>query len=285
VAASVAANILHAQPHLVSQLIAGWPPVALLLTVELISRVPVHRRTLAVARLAATTAIAGIAAWVSYWHMVAVAARHGETGLSAYLLPVSVDGLIIVASVSLVELSGRLRAAQAQPAPTVGPSPRPAPPTRPPTVGQDAAVRGDTADPPATPAPMSSAPLDPRTTRAGDDAPTGRPESSPSHGPTRQDETVGQDRSPDAAGPDTDTIPRPSQTTVRRRRRGTTRTAVIDAYLQNPTLHPTAIAELVGTSERSVRRYLDELRAGGRPDSSPSTRGASRSQRRSPLMR
>jgi hypothetical protein len=131
VAASVAANILHAQPHLVSQAIAAWPPVALLLTVELISRVPVHRPALAAARLIATTAIAGIAAWVSYWHMTAVAARYGEVGASAYLLPVSVDGLVVVASVSLVELSGRLRAAPTRPSLTTAPPTQPAPSAQP----------------------------------------------------------------------------------------------------------------------------------------------------------
>ncbi|HZO63798.1 MAG TPA: DUF2637 domain-containing protein [Kribbellaceae bacterium] len=109
VAASVAANILHANPNPISQTIAAWPPLALLLTVELISRVPVHRRNLAVARLIATAAIAGIAAWVSYWHMAGVTARYGETGPSPYLLPLSVDGLIVVASISLVELAGRIR--------------------------------------------------------------------------------------------------------------------------------------------------------------------------------
>lgn len=109
VAASVAANILHADPNPISQAISAWPPLALLLTVELISRVPVHRRTLAATRLVATAAIAGIAAWVSYWHMVAVTARYGETGASPYLLPISVDGLIVVASISLVELAGRIR--------------------------------------------------------------------------------------------------------------------------------------------------------------------------------
>lgn len=112
VAASVAANILHAEPNPISQVIAAWPPLALLLTVELISRVPVHRRSLAAVRLGATTTIAGIAAWVSYWHMAGVASRYGETGASPYLLPLSVDGLVIVASVSLVELAGRVRIAE-----------------------------------------------------------------------------------------------------------------------------------------------------------------------------
>ncbi|MFD0818042.1 DUF2637 domain-containing protein, partial [Micromonospora zhanjiangensis] len=112
VAASVVANILHARENPISQAIAAWPPLALLLTVELISRVPVHRRSLAFTRLAATATIAGIAAWVSYWHMVGVAARYGETGASPYLLPLSVDGLIVVASICLVELGGRISTAE-----------------------------------------------------------------------------------------------------------------------------------------------------------------------------
>jgi hypothetical protein len=141
VAASVAANVLHAERNPISQAIAAWPPLALLLTVELISRVPMHRRSLAFARLAATAAIAGIAAWVSYWHMAGVASRYGETGASPFLLPLSVDGLIIVASVCLVELAGRIRisedhdieakaltAAVPAPPPAPVPPPTPAPP-------------------------------------------------------------------------------------------------------------------------------------------------------------
>jgi hypothetical protein len=110
----VVANVLHARDNPISQAIAAWPPLALLLTVELISRVPVHRRSLAFARMAATATIAGIAAWVSYWHMVGVAARYGETGASPYLLPLSVDGLIVVASICLVELGGRISIEQAE---------------------------------------------------------------------------------------------------------------------------------------------------------------------------
>lgn len=109
VAASVAANILHANPNPISQTIAAWPPLALLITVELTSRIPMHKRGLAALRVLSTIAIAGIAAWVSYWHMQGVAGRYGETQTSSYLLPISVDGLIVVASVSLVELGGRVR--------------------------------------------------------------------------------------------------------------------------------------------------------------------------------
>jgi len=114
VAASVVANVLHALDNPISQAIAAWPPCALLLTVELISRVPVHRKSLAFCRLLATAIIAGIAAWVSYWHMAGVAARYGESGASPYLLPLSVDGLIVVASICLVELGSQIATQEAE---------------------------------------------------------------------------------------------------------------------------------------------------------------------------
>lgn len=139
VAASVAANVLHALPNPISQAISAWPPLALLLTVELTSRIPMHRPLLAALRVVATIAIAGIAAWVSYWHMQGVAMRYGETAMSSFLLPISVDGLIVVASVSLVELAGRIRMVEEErlrattaPAASVAPvqfvQPTPAPP-------------------------------------------------------------------------------------------------------------------------------------------------------------
>jgi hypothetical protein len=108
VAASVAANILHANPNPISQTIAAWPSLAFLLTVELSSRIPMTRRLRAGLRIAATAVIAGIAGWISYWHMADVAARYGETSTSAHLLPFTVDGLIVVCSVSLVELAVKI---------------------------------------------------------------------------------------------------------------------------------------------------------------------------------
>ena len=140
VGASIAGNMLHAEDNPVSQAIAAWAPAALLITIELISKVPVHGRLLALARLAATALIAGIAAWVSYWHQVAVAVRYGETGASPYLLPLSVDGLVVVASICLVELAERLRDAEQMIHSSVStpvPDPVPAQP-RPPEIPQPA---------------------------------------------------------------------------------------------------------------------------------------------------
>ena len=150
VAASVTANVLHARPNLISQAIAAWPPIALLITVELVSRIPIYRRWLGGVRVVATFAIAGIAAWVSYHHMAAVVARYGETGTVPYLLPLSVDGLIVVVSVSLVELAGRRRdTAPAPPEPPIAPARTPTASTEPNTAL------------PALPAPVESAPVEP----------------------------------------------------------------------------------------------------------------------------
>ncbi|BCJ53072.1 hypothetical protein Asp14428_45470 [Actinoplanes sp. NBRC 14428] len=110
ISASLAGNVLHAQHNPISQAISAWSPLALLLTVELISRIPAERDWTSYVRLTATGVIALIAAWVSYWHMAGVAARYGETGASPYLLPISVDGLIVVASISMVKIGSRIRA-------------------------------------------------------------------------------------------------------------------------------------------------------------------------------
>lgn len=58
VVASGAANVLHAEADPISRAISAWPPLALLLAVELISRVPIHRRWLAVIRWIAASLLA-----------------------------------------------------------------------------------------------------------------------------------------------------------------------------------------------------------------------------------
>ncbi|MEV6487240.1 DUF2637 domain-containing protein [Actinoplanes sp. NPDC051633] len=262
VTASIAANVLHALPNLISQLIAAWPPLALLLTVELISRVPTHRRDLAALRLIATAIIAGIAAWVSYWHMAGVAARYGETGAAAsYLLPLSVDGLVVVASISLVEISGRIQLAEPQAttssirapsqpssaAPPASPVPTPSP-----SHGEPATGPGLTARPAGVP---SSA------------LPFGQPaQKHPAEGnatatrPTpqrRRAPTGGTDArlhlSP-AASRGTATGQRPADTDDRRLQ-SRTAAAVAAWHRRDPSLHPAEIAQRIGRSERTVRRY------------------------------
>lgn len=108
-AVSVVANVLHAQPNPVSQGIAAWPPICLLFAIELISRIPATAFLRAGVRIAGTVVIAAGAAWISYWHMVGTVAAYGETDASPYIWPLTVDGLMVVASVSLVELAIQIR--------------------------------------------------------------------------------------------------------------------------------------------------------------------------------
>ena len=117
IGASLAANVLAADPSIAGRVIAAWSPIALLLTVELLSRVPITPGWLSRMRVAAATVIAGIAAWVSYWHMVEVAETFGEAPVAAHVLPFSVDGLVVVASICLVEISDRLGGARSEAGP------------------------------------------------------------------------------------------------------------------------------------------------------------------------
>ncbi len=56
-----------------------------------------------VASNVSTAAVAIIAAWSSWSHMVHVALRFGERPEVAFVLPLSVDGMLIVASTAMVE--------------------------------------------------------------------------------------------------------------------------------------------------------------------------------------
>ncbi len=55
------------------------------------------------ARNTSATVVAGIAATSSYAHMVHVALRYGERPEVAHVLPISVDGMMIVASAVMIE--------------------------------------------------------------------------------------------------------------------------------------------------------------------------------------
>ncbi|MER7273511.1 hypothetical protein ABT369_03545 [Dactylosporangium sp. NPDC000244] len=105
---SMATNILHAEHDLIAQGVAGWSPLALFVAIEVMMRVPIRSMIRAGLRIVATASIAGIAAWTSYWHMVGVVGRY-EHGEVPYLLPVSVDGLIVILSVSLFDVASQIR--------------------------------------------------------------------------------------------------------------------------------------------------------------------------------
>jgi hypothetical protein len=55
------------------------------------------------ATVAAVVAVAGVAAYVSYWHAVAVVTSHGEHAIVGHLYPVAIDGIIVAASMVLLD--------------------------------------------------------------------------------------------------------------------------------------------------------------------------------------
>ena len=55
----------------------------------------------------AVVAVAGVAAIISYQHAYELVTSHGETGLTAHLLPFTVDGEIWAASMVVLDASRR----------------------------------------------------------------------------------------------------------------------------------------------------------------------------------
>ncbi|MDA2806137.1 DUF2637 domain-containing protein [Nocardiopsis suaedae] len=106
-AVSIGANILHAtsggRAVDAGQVVAAaWAPIALLLVAEMVTRTRQSGAWWIVAlRWLGTAVVAAVAAIVSYGHMRDLLLSYGESALVAYLLPLSVDGLILVASIAL----------------------------------------------------------------------------------------------------------------------------------------------------------------------------------------
>jgi hypothetical protein len=66
-----------------------YPPVPLTSGID---------RAIRLSTAAAVLAVAGIAAYISYWHAYAVVRAHGETGITARLEPATIDGLVYASS-------------------------------------------------------------------------------------------------------------------------------------------------------------------------------------------
>ena len=59
-------------------------------------------RAIRVSTAAAVLAVAGIAAYISYWHAYAVVCEYGETGVTAQLEPTTIDGLVYASSMVIL---------------------------------------------------------------------------------------------------------------------------------------------------------------------------------------
>lgn len=113
VAASIAANVAASDPTVYGKVVGAWPAVALLLTTHLFLHA---QRSFWVK--ASVLAVAGIAAYVSYFHMVEVARMAGESTIASYLIPFTVDLMMYVATVVLTTKPKVVRRAPARKAAT-----------------------------------------------------------------------------------------------------------------------------------------------------------------------
>lgn len=109
IAVSVAINVLHAQDHIVARLLSAWPPLALFGAIELISRIPTSGRALSAGRIIGALIVGGVGLAVSYSHMKGEVEKY-EGAWQALIWPASVDGLMIVAGLSLIEVVRKIRA-------------------------------------------------------------------------------------------------------------------------------------------------------------------------------
>ena len=57
----------------------------------------------------AVLAVAGVAGYVSYFHAVEVVSASGEPGIIARLYPAAIDGLIVAASMVLLDAARHMR--------------------------------------------------------------------------------------------------------------------------------------------------------------------------------
>lgn len=123
VTASVAANVAHSyvpppdvagdaswSPAAGAIVAAAFWPLALVISVEVIQRVQwpsgwVWRAT----RWGGMTAVAGIAAVISYRHLSGLMGAYGEDGLSSTIGPLAVDGMMVVCSAALLAIGDNAR--------------------------------------------------------------------------------------------------------------------------------------------------------------------------------
>jgi Protein of unknown function (DUF2637) len=63
-------------------------------------------RVIRVSTAVAVLAVAGVAAYVSYWHAYAVVRVHGESGITARLEPATIDGLVYASSMVILYARG-----------------------------------------------------------------------------------------------------------------------------------------------------------------------------------
>lgn len=98
---SLGANIWASADHGLIGIISGvWSPVALLMALFLVENIS-HKTWSGRLRLVGMVVLAGIAAWVSYWHLAEFFAAGGLDEPGVHLMPLTVDVLMALAGPSM----------------------------------------------------------------------------------------------------------------------------------------------------------------------------------------
>lgn len=109
--------------------VGGVPPVAVFLCVEMISRIPIEGKLGAFTRIGIASAVAALAIVVSYEQQYDYVESLGFIGLSVVLFPLIIDGVMFVATLSLVEVTRIVRNLREEivglSAPSESPAPQP----------------------------------------------------------------------------------------------------------------------------------------------------------------
>jgi peptidoglycan/LPS O-acetylase OafA/YrhL len=106
---SVAMNVLHAPDNVWARFVGALPPLAVFGCLELTARIPSSTRWLTIVRIVGATIVAGGAAYLSYFQQFAAIMDLGFPHDQALIWPGVIDGTMIVASVSLVEVIRKIR--------------------------------------------------------------------------------------------------------------------------------------------------------------------------------
>lgn len=109
IAASIAMNVMHAPPNLPARFVATIPPLAVFGALELIARIPSSSPWLTRARVVGAASVASGAAAISYAQQRAAVHDLGFPMWEATIWPAIIDGFMVVASVSLVEVVRKIR--------------------------------------------------------------------------------------------------------------------------------------------------------------------------------
>lgn len=106
---SVTLNVLHAPKRWDMQTVGAFAPIAVFLAIEMVSRIPVTGRLLGGGRILASLGVGAGAGYISYLQQVDYLLKGGYTSDIAHIFPGIIDGLTVVATLSLVEVTRMLR--------------------------------------------------------------------------------------------------------------------------------------------------------------------------------